>query len=81
MLAKAGEPLFLAAWDRAVFIHYEADPSLLQRQIPFELDLPDGRTFVSIVATEQWWRSAECVGANYAPGVEVWMGGPHRIAD
>jgi uncharacterized protein YqjF (DUF2071 family) len=50
MLANAGEPLFLAAWDRAVFIHYEADPSLLQRQIPFPLDLRDGRAFVSIVA-------------------------------
>lgn len=50
MLANAGEPLFLAAWDKAVFIHYEADPSLLQRQIPFQLDLRDGRAFVSIVA-------------------------------
>jgi uncharacterized protein len=50
MLAKAGEPLFLARWDRAVFIHYEADPVLLQRQIPFPLDLCDGRAFVSIVA-------------------------------
>jgi uncharacterized protein YqjF (DUF2071 family) len=50
MLAKAGEPLFLARWDRAVFIHYEADPLLLQRQIPFPLDLRDGRAFVSIVA-------------------------------
>ena len=50
MLANAGEPLFLARWDRAVFIHYEADPSLLQRQVPFELDLRDGRAFVSIVA-------------------------------
>ena len=50
MLAKAGEPLFLAAWDRAVFIHYEANPSLLQQQIPFQLDLHDGRAFVSIVA-------------------------------
>jgi uncharacterized protein YqjF (DUF2071 family) len=50
MLANAGEPLFLAAWDRAVFIHYEADPSLLQRQIPFQLDLHGGRAFVSIVA-------------------------------
>ena len=81
MLAKAGEPLFLAAWDRAVFIHYGADPSLLQRQVPFQLDLHDGRAFVSIVATGQWWRSAERVGANYSPGVEVWMGRPHRIAD
>jgi uncharacterized protein YqjF (DUF2071 family) len=50
MLAKAGEPLFLASWDRAVFIHYQADPSLLQRQIPFQLDLRDGCAFVSIVA-------------------------------
>jgi uncharacterized protein YqjF (DUF2071 family) len=50
LLANAGEPLFLAAWDKAVFIHYEADPSLLQRQIPFPLDLREGRAFVSIVA-------------------------------
>jgi uncharacterized protein YqjF (DUF2071 family) len=50
MLTNAGEPLFLAAWDRAVFIHYEADPTLLQRQVPFELDLRDGHAFVSIVA-------------------------------
>lgn len=50
ILANAGEPLFLAAWNRAVFIHYEADPSLLQRQIPFQLELRGGRAFVSIVA-------------------------------
>jgi uncharacterized protein YqjF (DUF2071 family) len=50
MLASKGEPLFLAAWDRAVFVHYEADPCILQRQIPFQLDLHDGRAFVSIVA-------------------------------
>ena len=50
LLAKIGEPLFLATWNRAIFIHYEADPSLLQREIPFQLDLRDGRAFVSIVA-------------------------------
>lgn len=50
MLANKGEPLFLAAWDRAVFLHYEADPCLLQHQVPFRLDLRDGRAFVSIVA-------------------------------
>jgi hypothetical protein len=50
MLANKGEPLFLAAWDRAVFIHYEADPALLQRQVPFQVDLQDGRAFVSLVA-------------------------------
>ena len=50
LLAKAGEPLFLATWDRSVFIHYEADRGLLQREIPFELDLRDGRAYVSVVA-------------------------------
>lgn len=50
MLALPGEPMFYARWDRAVFIHYEADPAMLQRDVPFELDLHDGRAFVSIVA-------------------------------
>lgn len=50
MLALPGEPMFYARWDRAVFIHYAADAAVLQRDIPFELDLRDGRAFVSIVA-------------------------------
>jgi hypothetical protein len=50
LLSKFGEPLFLARWDRAIFINYSADPAILQRQVPFELDLLDGRAFVSIVA-------------------------------
>lgn len=50
MLSKRSEPLFLATWDRAVFLHYEAEPDRLQRQVPFELDLHDGRAFVSLVA-------------------------------
>ena len=50
MLAIPGEPMFYARWDRAVFIHYEADPAVLQRSVPFELDLRDGRAFVSLVA-------------------------------
>ena len=54
LLAHTGEPLFLAAWQRSVFIHYEADPSLLQRQVPFALDLREGRAFVSIVAFNLW---------------------------
>jgi uncharacterized protein YqjF (DUF2071 family) len=44
------EPLFYARWDRAVFIHYEADPTVLQRCVPFPLDLHEGRAFVSLVA-------------------------------
>lgn len=50
MLAIRGEPMFYARWDRAVFINYEADPATLQRDVPFELDLRDGRAFVSLVA-------------------------------
>jgi uncharacterized protein len=50
MLAVPGEPMFYARWDRAVFIHYAADAATLQRDVPFELDLRDGRAFVSIVA-------------------------------
>src|SRR4051794_34801747 len=50
MLAIRGEPMLYARWDRAVFIHYEADPAALQLDVPFELDLRHGRAFVSIVA-------------------------------
>jgi uncharacterized protein YqjF (DUF2071 family) len=50
MLAVPGEPMFYARWDRAVFIHYAADPATLQRDVPFELDLREGSAFVSIVA-------------------------------
>jgi uncharacterized protein YqjF (DUF2071 family) len=50
MLAVPGEPMFFAGWDRAVFIHYAAEPAALQAQVPFELDLREGRAFVSLVA-------------------------------
>ncbi len=50
MLLTPGEPLFYASWDHAVMIHYEADPATLQSCVPFELDLRDGRAFVSLVA-------------------------------
>ena len=50
MLSARGEPMFYARWDRAVFFHYTTDPASLQPDVPFELDLRDGRAFVSIVA-------------------------------
>lgn len=43
-------PLFLANWERALFIHYETDPDILQRQVPFDLDLWHGTALVSVVA-------------------------------
>jgi uncharacterized protein YqjF (DUF2071 family) len=50
LLSLPGEPLFIANWERALMIHYEVDRAALQRLVPFELDLRDGRAFVSLVA-------------------------------
>jgi uncharacterized protein YqjF (DUF2071 family) len=50
MLSRRGEPLFVADWERVLMIHFEVDSEALQRDVPFELDLPDGRAFVSLVA-------------------------------
>src|ERR1700722_4862356 len=50
LLSLPGEPLFLADWERALFIHYEVDAALLQRELPFALDLWHGKAFVSLVA-------------------------------
>jgi hypothetical protein len=50
LLSRRGEPLFFAEWNRTVFLHYEADAVLLQKATPFQLDLRDGRAFVSMVA-------------------------------
>jgi uncharacterized protein len=50
MLSRAGEPLFVAGWHRVLMIHFEVDPRALQRDVPFPLDLSEGRAFVSTVA-------------------------------
>lgn len=50
MLVSRGEPLLLANWDHAVFMHYECDAAALQNCVPFALDLFEGRAFVSAVA-------------------------------
>jgi hypothetical protein len=50
LLSVKGEPLFLADWLRAVFIHYEVPATELQRDVPFELDLHEGKAYVSLVA-------------------------------
>ena len=52
MLATEGGAFMLADWARAVFMHFEFDPSVLQPQVPFELDLRDGKAYVSLVAFE-----------------------------
>ncbi len=50
LLAIRGEPLFFADWLRAVFIHFEVPVEELQASVPFELDLLDGKAYVSLVA-------------------------------
>lgn len=37
-------------WLRTVFVHLEINPGVLAPHVPFELDLHDGRAFVSLVA-------------------------------
>ena len=50
LLSARGEPLFLANWDRVLFIHFEVDTTSLQQETPFELDLFNGRAYVTLVA-------------------------------
>lgn len=47
---RGNTPLFLADWIEAVFIHYDVDPIAFQAQVPYDLDLRDGRAYVSLVA-------------------------------
>src|SRR5690348_9171346 len=46
-------PLFVADWTDAVFVHFAIDPRVLQPHVPFELDLYGGKAYVSLVAFTQ----------------------------
>lgn len=50
ILSTRGEPLFLANWERTLMMHFEVEAGALQKVVPFEPDLRDGRAFVSVVA-------------------------------
>ena len=50
MLSLPREPLFFADWLNVVMIHLEVEPRALQSVTPFELDLWEGRAFVTLVA-------------------------------
>jgi len=45
-----GTPPFTSDWLHTVMIHFAVDSRRLQPMVPFELDLRDGRAFVSLVA-------------------------------
>ena len=49
-IAVESAPTFLCEWQRVLFVHYEVDQSLLQREVPFELELFEGKAVVSLVA-------------------------------
>ncbi len=63
LLSIRGEPLLLADWLRPVFIHYEVPSNVLQRDVPFELDLRDGKAYVSLVAFTMRRMRPFCGGA------------------
>ena len=50
LLSRRGEPLFIAGWERVLFIHFEVDADLLQRDVPFPIDRHHGNAYVSLVA-------------------------------
>jgi len=49
-LEKEKKPLLIGDWARALFLHFELTPETLQPFVPFELDLWQGRAWVSLVA-------------------------------
>jgi uncharacterized protein YqjF (DUF2071 family) len=50
---------------RVLFIHYEVDAEVLQREVPFALDLWNGRAFVTLVAFTM---------RRLRPGLGGWLG-------
>ena len=46
------------------------------QQVPAKIQIA---TDDLIHSTGRWWRDARCIGGNYSPGVNVWMGWPHAI--
>ncbi len=49
-LRLEGPPPLMSDWLDTVMIHFEVDADVLQREVPFDLDLFDGRAFVTLVA-------------------------------
>ena len=50
MLSHRGEPLLVADWLRVLMMHFEVDVRALQGHVPYQLDLHEGRAFVTLVA-------------------------------
>lgn len=71
------ERWFTASWDRVLMIHLEVDPGALALEVPFALDLWEGRAFVTLVAFTMRGMRPVVGGA-----LGAWMFGPiatHRF--
>src|SRR6266446_8429591 len=64
--------LFRGAWMSALFIHYEVKPERLQPEVPFPLDVRDGKAYVSVVAFSQE-RLRFAFGGNLTNWVGRWF--------
>ena len=58
-----------AKWMSVLFIHYEVEPARLRAEVPFPLDLRDGRAYVSVVAFSQ-----ERLRFAFGGSVTNWVG-------
>jgi alginate O-acetyltransferase complex protein AlgI len=64
-------PLFKADWLDALFIHFQLDAAILQPHVPLELDLCQGRAYVSLAAFTQD-RLRPSIGGR----LTEWLSGP-----
>jgi len=67
-----GDPLFIADWDRALFVHYEVDALALQAEVPFELDLWEGQKAIMTLVAFTMRRMRPSVGGR----MSEWMAAP-----
>jgi uncharacterized protein len=45
--------MFRGAWMSVLFLHYEMEPARLQAEVPFPLDVREGKAYVSVVVFSQ----------------------------
>lgn len=63
MQTEDGGPLWEAEWDRVLMMHWSVPVEVLQKVVPFPLDVHEGRAWVSAVAfTLRGMRLAGCGG-------------------
>lgn len=64
LLSVKGEPLFLADWVNPVFIHYEVPAAELQSAVPYQIELFEGKAYLSLVAFTMQ-RMRPCIGGRF----------------